>query len=780
MIYSTPAPSLLSWLSSLLPRLSGLPILMLAAYRAGELAEDHPLIQRQGQAGAAYQLRLSPLSTAALHRMILELAPDLSTELRDHLGRASGGNPFFLLTLLRHWFEEGLLEATAEGKWSTATTTPLETQPLPSQFADLIERCLARLTHEERRLLRFAAVIGAHFERELLQRAWGGEDISRPLDRLIRRQLLVMEEGSSYAFSHLQIQQMIVTRLDSERRLLHLRVAEALEQLHPDDLQRYEARLAHHFAEAGQWLQALSYARTVAGRAVASHQNEEGLRLIELGMRAIEALQSVEHQDQLARDIDQDRFELLAERVTLFDRLGRREEQALALDALEQLARQMEDEERQARVSQMRAHLCLMLVRYLEGETHAQAALELRRKLGVPIQIGQALNDLGQLYWGWGKPQLAEGCYRQALECFQQAGEVLGEAASWNDLGVVQRSLGNYQESLACLKRALGKREQAGQRLEAAQTLANIGNVHWALDQVGEALDCYRQAYEVFRAVGDRRSEGKISFNIGLAYSDLKRYARALEWYERAERIFQEVGDRKAEGEALSDRGLVYADCGRYREAGDCLQRSRSLLAASEDRRAIAKVTSNLGSLYLKRGKPRKALPFFRAAYKMRRELGDRRRQGLNLSHLGAAYLVAGDARRALRYLRQALQRFEELGVTSLKVEALSRLGLAKLERGDSQAALETSREAIALLEQEGGAEGLEHPEEILFAHYQVLHTCGRPDEASIYLKRAYQEISSRARQFVDPHLKESFLTQVSLNRRITRAYEKQPGHSPR
>jgi DNA-binding SARP family transcriptional activator len=751
------APSLLDWLANLLPRIKSRPILLLGAYRSEEITPEHPINRwKEAAHGDIYEVRLPPLPNDSLERLLLELAPDLEAELRERLIRDSGGNPLYLICLLRHCFEEGLVEIGSQGKWKLRAVIRWL---IPPELVGLIERSLERLSHEERRLLRYCAVLGMMFERELLQRAWGGsaQELAKLLSRLIQRGLLVAEEGDRYAFRHEQVREAVVCQLGPERPLIHLQAAEALEALYANSLERHLSRLARHFYQASEWGKALEYAKKAAERSLALYENEEGLQMIELGLRTLESL----------RLEPKERFELLAHKVMFLDRLGLRDEQEEALKELERFACRLRDYGRRALVLELRTQWARARSDYTLAEAYAKEALRLRRTLGDPQKIGQALNELGRVYWAWGRAEQAERCYQEALNSFRAAGDAQGEAASLNNLGIIKRALGDYRGALECLELALHRRKRSGQRLEAAQTSANIGNVLWALGEIEKALERYRRAYEVFRALGERRAEGKISFNIGLVYSDLGCYGKALEWYERAWRIFTEIADRKGEGEALGDQGLIYAECGLWEEAQAHLERARRVLTSIGDRRSIAKVVSNLGSLHLRRGRPRRAIPFFRQAYRMRYKLGDRRGQGLNLSHLAAAYTELGDGRRAVRYAKRALRHFEVLGVRSLKIEALSRLGVAQLTRGCFKQALEASKEAVRLLEE--GSGGLEHPEGIHSAHFRVLEACGHP-EAAAYLEHAYGELMRRADLIGDCRLREGFLS-MGLNCMIIKLY---------
>lgn len=114
-----------------------------------------------------------------------------------------------------------------------------------------------RLPEPDKQVLQSAAVIGARFGLELIERVTGRprEDLLASLAAL-RDAQLVHEEALypdvEYAFHHPLTQDVVYrSQLQDRRAALHERAAVALEELHAERLGEWAAWIAHHWEAAG-------------------------------------------------------------------------------------------------------------------------------------------------------------------------------------------------------------------------------------------------------------------------------------------------------------------------------------------------------------------------------------------------------------------------------------------------------------------------------------------------------------------------------------------------
>ena len=133
---------------------------------------------------------------------------------------------------------------------------------LPARLQVVIQRRLAQLTPVAREVADLAAVAGRSFTYELLAQscALGEDALVAALDELWGRRLVRVQNADDYDFSHGRIREVAYAQVSpTRRRLLHRRIAHALEQLHPDDLDTVAGELAAHSEQAGLRQQAAHY-----------------------------------------------------------------------------------------------------------------------------------------------------------------------------------------------------------------------------------------------------------------------------------------------------------------------------------------------------------------------------------------------------------------------------------------------------------------------------------------------------------------------------------------
>jgi DNA-binding SARP family transcriptional activator len=205
----------------------------------------------------------------------------------EELTSETSGNPFFLLQILRHLRETGAIVAGADG-WEL--TQALSAMELPEMVRHVVARRTARLGDEATRLLRIAAVIGREFDVDVLAHVGrrSEEDVLTVLSDAVSARLVAELGGERFTFSHALLNRSLASELlHAQRARLHLRIAEALEDLGG------EARLgqlAHHRLAAGVEHERAIAAASEAGRwALARLAPHEAARWFEAALERLTA-----------------------------------------------------------------------------------------------------------------------------------------------------------------------------------------------------------------------------------------------------------------------------------------------------------------------------------------------------------------------------------------------------------------------------------------------------------------------------------------------------------
>ncbi|MDX1999047.1 MAG: AAA family ATPase [Thermoanaerobaculia bacterium] len=301
----------LDLLLSLLPRLTFQPIWIIGTFEPERIAADHPLAtlaERYPGRCPIYLLAVDRLLPLDLRVLAASLVESHQVEpLADWLFRHSQGLPLSATQLLDWLWNEGHLEAPANGQWSFEPSRDFLTAASPGNLETILKLRLARLPTSARRLLALASVIGPTFEAGALQATEPEDDrvietalevlceqwLIQPLQRYWADTRLDRDRAASAAglryglfeFSHERIRTVVYDTLGPARaRQLHQLRAKSL--IDADDLGAAEvsADLAFHFQRAGDheraciWLErAAEHARALEAQDLARRQLEAAL-----------------------------------------------------------------------------------------------------------------------------------------------------------------------------------------------------------------------------------------------------------------------------------------------------------------------------------------------------------------------------------------------------------------------------------------------------------------------------------------------------------------------
>ncbi len=273
----------LSWLGYLGRRLRDARVLVVGAYRRGDADAVEGLRREWRRLGILDEMCLSGLREPEVVHLAQHLAgghPDVET-LGQRLHRETGGNPFFILEVLRALAESGAFSPDAPV--SAPILSEMEELPIPDSVSQVLQVRLRRLTPRDRQVLEAGAVLGQRAGPEPLVLTSGRseEEVVEALGALVEHRLLLEHDGT-YEFAHDLIRTAVCRGLShGRRRLLHRRAARALEALHSDDV----VALARHFEMAGDFRKAVFYLLQAGDRARSLYAYREAVRHYE---RALE------------------------------------------------------------------------------------------------------------------------------------------------------------------------------------------------------------------------------------------------------------------------------------------------------------------------------------------------------------------------------------------------------------------------------------------------------------------------------------------------------------
>ena len=626
-------------------RLHDRPIMLLATSRP-----DFDTRSLVAARAAHTSIRLTSLDDAHSAALLGELLKSpgrvLPPALHSLVVRRAGGNPLYVVEIVRSLIAAGALTRGQDGWICTRNDATVD---VPPTIQGLLLSRVDRLPAEARRLLQEAAVLGLVFDRDVLRVMAGApEHLDAALDVLQEGELIeevphapgvLGHSGQRYRFTQALVQEVVYQNLLVARRTeAHDRAGQAYAKLCGDQPQRLDQieTLGHHFSLGADRRRGARLLLEAADRASAVYANEDALRNYQRALRVLR--ESGAREDQ----------------CPVRERLG---------DLLATLGRRPEAIEHYEAV---RGH-CLET-----GDQRAQARL---------------YRKLGGLHWDAGDRDQALQCFSTGLALLEGGGDDVESAHLYQEMGRLAFRSGDNQRAIEWAERALGLTEplvvdesDPDTRREAAAVVSHACNtVGVALartDRAREAVAHIERSIEVALGQGLLQAACRGYTNLGILYSTLdpsRGISTCLEGLETAKRI----GDLGVQSRLYANLAVAYCaltdrcEAEGIQAATAAIELDRQL--GQLDHLAVPLIV--LGQIYQCHGDSRRALDCYREALGLVEGTGEPQLLFPCYDGLATLHLDLGDQAEAERYLSLAQEVCERASLDPDSLVLLPFLG---------------------------------------------------------------------------------------------------------
>ncbi len=567
----------------------------------------------------------------------------------------AAGNPLFVRELVAVAVEQGTVEA------------------LPDRLESLLASRIDRLDGRGRALLRRAAVLGRTVDLELLGEILTGEDdVAHDLAAWSALEEFVAWVGPTrLRFRHDLIRDAAYEGLShARRRVLHGRLAAAIERRAGDDTDEVAAVLALHFARGGDPGTAFRYGRRAGDVARSRYANVDAAALYR---RALEC----------AADIGT----LPTEEVAAV---------AEALGDVGELAGRYDE----------------ALDGYARARALGRAMISVRGTPGsrvfgggaAPAEASAAGLALARIARKTGVVSERAGRYAVALSWYARGRHRLDaiegdEAESLRIRLALDRAGIRFRQGRygACVRGALPA-AAAAERLGDRPLLAHAYYLlHAAYGDLGSAeVARYRDlALPIYEEIGDLVGQGNVLNNLGIEAYFEGRWDDALNLYARSKAAKRAAGDVANAATQSNNEAEILSDQGRFGEAEALLRDALRVWGAAGYEIGIALVTSNLGRVAARAGRHEEGLGLLAEAVGRFTRI---RAQGYvdeTQARIAECLVLAARCDEAETVARQTLAAVRREAATSVLGAQLERtLGWSALLRADpvgARAAFDTS-----------------------------------------------------------------------------------------
>jgi tetratricopeptide (TPR) repeat protein len=497
--------------------------LLLATMRDTETSKANlkPILELIGRENLGRRVKLEGLNEKNVERLAETLGRSINA---GSLHRTSGGNPFYLLELLR--------------------ASDIE---IVTRVHDLVRARLEHLPDEARQVLEAAAILGDGSSMNHLRKVSGRslEELEIALIDLERASLLQLEDEGT-RFHHDLTREVVLNDLKASRRaLMHLRAARSRANT--------PALAARHYLESRT-----TWDDTDATPAVNAMIEAGNLSALRGDLNA-----GLEWYGFALENANTPitRVRALTEQARTLERYGRHVEAMTALDQADVLNANLTDPVQRASTQIARANLlALKLGRLEEAQTLVDTALTALEGLkGEEAQrsTSDALNVAGTVARLQNKLEQAAELFSRSLNIRQALDDKSRVAASLNNLALVYTKLHDSRAEethLECMR----VRQEIGDTVGLTRVLNNLGIYYTEVEQdYKKARDTYYKTLKLDRENADFWGEATSLLNIGVAEFYLGAFEQARNQYQNALKIAIENHDKNNQILALSNLAEV-------------------------------------------------------------------------------------------------------------------------------------------------------------------------------------------------------------------------------
>ncbi len=521
-----------------------------------DIAARRARMSRDERCTDLHLTRMSPEAQREWLQHVLRQPADEG--LAAYLFAQSEGNPFFAVQALRALIDERSLRWTNDA-W--AWTAPTRSH-VPVAVNDLLNRRVARLSPDARRILAGAAVIGRAIEVDVAVLAGIGteSEILDAIDEGISGSVLDVsgERGEHHVtFAHALLVEIMRDTLNPGRRTrLNERVAAAMEELRPTSV----SALAHHYEKAGVNDKARRYACLAAEHAVSVYAHADAIELLrgaerhtfDMKERARMRLRRAAIAESAGRyrDAEDAHRSTMSELFGGLDAAQRAESRraivrmrALQGESVESTRASCRELLAQAEVLGLDSERAALLMALSQsygrtGETgpaQAMAAecLAIAEGLDDPDLLAEALLRVGTSLLH-DRPADAMTHYVRAIEMHLWRDDVLGQIRCQINLGVAHTYLGDLHAADVSYRHALARGREIHTPDFAGLAALNLGALSMKRGRLSDARTELEEAHALFREVNNEPHRIAAIYNLAHLAREEKRYDDASSLYEEA------------------------------------------------------------------------------------------------------------------------------------------------------------------------------------------------------------------------------------------------------
>jgi len=214
--------------------------------------------------------------------------------------------------------------------------------------------------------------------------------------------------------------------------------------------------------------------------------------------------------------------------------------------------------------------------------SYGRKAFELAKKLGHQKLLGDAYNNLGDLYWYKSDFAASSLNYLQALRIFESLGSKSEMAECYRNIGWIYVNKNDFRTALIYHEKAMAINLELDKKIQLSQNYNDIAIVYSSIKEYEKAISYFQKAIQISIAVKDTEGELVTYGNMSVAYDRIGKGDLAVEYTKKALKLASGQGNFEHISFEYAMLANYYTKQGKTEEALEAL--SKGIPIAKEAR----------------------------------------------------------------------------------------------------------------------------------------------------------------------------------------------------
>ncbi|MBN1620613.1 tetratricopeptide repeat protein [candidate division WOR-3 bacterium] len=610
------------------------------------------------------EFRLEPLDVSHCREILLDLMPQHSSDeiLASKILEKSGGNPFFLEEIVKDIKERETVDKDI--------LYYKEGFSLPDSVFSVLFSRLDRLEPQKKKILQASSVIGANFTESLLSEIvfQDSNRISEQLFSLAEHQYIVKQNGS-YSFKHpLILETTYKTIVKKDKKLLHIKTAQALEKIAGKKPKNYHEDLSFHYLKSEVWDKAYEHSMISAKKAAENYQNDLSLKFYENA--AVSAERLFDKKKRIIADLGKSK---------ILSFIGRSSEALETTKTILKEAQKINDESLCAEICLFISELYSVFSDYKKMLRHSLPLLDFFKEEKNYRSYAYCLHNAGKAYFYMSDYVKSLKYLKESFNIFDMIDDKIGVFKTLNTIGLTYFELSDYKNSLLSQKKALQKSGKFISLMDRSQILTSLAFVYFKLCSYRKAEVFYKKSLKIKKEIGHLQGYAYNIAHLGILYYITNDYEKAMSHFENSLKILYEMDETKSIANINYYQACIHYRLGHVDKALSILKKCSPMSKKIGDIRCYSSCLMTKAQIYAETADYPKAESYFSENLKINSSMDDRAEISRNLLSEAKMLIKKGDLSKAQKKQNRAVQLMKNLDLPEMMFRHYSQLSIIQL-----------------------------------------------------------------------------------------------------